>query len=185
MAVPSRQVCPFHSDEDVPGVRVNDDGTYEFTCPRTTSHPVVGTYTWMQAPEPPDLEGVSGLAAELGLDTELPAAIAQYPGRWVEYGVVEHAYAHATPDDFARLVERYGHTAIVAARYTASAFLAATLGQLSRTGTVLYHPGPATGRWKYNGQISWWALAPEPDWALRTSWEDLGLRTDHVPGSVE
>jgi hypothetical protein len=28
------------------------------------------------------------------------------------------------------------------------------LGALSKHGTVLYHLGPATGRWKYNGTIS-------------------------------
>lgn len=82
-------------------------------------------------------------------------------------------------------MERYGHTAIAAARYTASAFIAATLGHLSRTGHVLYHSGPATGRWSYNGQISWWALPPAPEWSDRTSWTDLELNTDYVSGSVE
>lgn len=181
MATP-RQVCPVHTDEDVAGVRINDEGTYEFTCPRRNGHRVEGPYTWMQAPEPPDLQAISGLAAELGLDVELPHVIGQHAGRWLEYGVVEHAYATANPRDFAALVERYGHTAIAASRYTASAFLAATLGHLSRTGHVLYHSGPATGRWKYNGQISWWAVAPEPDWASRVSWADLDLRPDYVPG---
>ncbi len=93
--------------------------------------------------------------------------------------------AQGNPQDFAQLVERYGHTAIAAARYTASAFLAATLGQLSRTGHVLYCSGPATGRWRYNQRISWWALALAPAWESRASWEDLDLRADYVPGSVE
>ena len=181
----TRQVCPFHSDEDVAGVRVNDEGTSEFTCSITKGQPVPGSYTWMQAPEPPDAESISGLAAELGLDVELPSAIASYAGRWVEYGVVEHAYATANPGDFAALVDRYGHTAIAPARYTASAFIAATLGHLSRTGAVLYHSGPATGRWSYNGQISWWAIAPEPARDNRTSWADLGLSASYVPGSIE
>jgi hypothetical protein len=128
---------------------------------------------------------LSGLAEELGLQVELPAVIAQYPGRWVEYGVVEATYAGANPKDFAALVERYGHTAIVATRYSASAFIAGTLGRLSRTGAVLFHPGPATGRWGYNGEISWWALAPGPGWDLRTSWEELGLSMDYVPGATE
>lgn len=179
------QICPFHTDEDVAGIRVNDEGTYEYTCPLTTGHPVPGRYTWMQAPEPPDTENMFGLASELGLEVELPSAIAQHPGRWVEYGVVEHAYATANPNDFVALVERYGHTALASARYTASAFIAATLGHLSRTGAVLYHSGTATGRWSYNGQISWWALEPEPNWDDRTSWADLGLTTHYVPGSAE
>jgi hypothetical protein len=183
--VTSRQFCPVHTDEDIAGVRLIDDGAYEFTCPRRDGHPVPGPYTWMQAAPPPDLKEISGLAAELGLDVELPHAIGQYPGRWVEYGVVEHAYATANPKDFAMLVERYGHTAIAGARYSASAFLASTLGNLSRTGHVLYHNGPATGRWDYNVEISWWALPPAPDWEDRSSWTDLGLHPDYVPGNVE
>lgn len=181
-----RQVCAFHADEDVPGTRL-PDGTHTFTCPRPTGHPVAGPYTWMQAPQPPDLPELTGLADELGLDVELPAAIARYPGRWVEYGVVEHAYATANPGDFARLVDRYSHTEIAGTRYSASAFLAATLGRLSGRGYVLYHHGPATGRWDYlrHQGVSWWAVTPAPDWERRISWADLGLGMGYVPGSTE
>lgn len=180
-----REVCHFHADEDVAGVRINDSGEHSFTCPRTTGHPVAGTYSWLVAPEPADLPGLSGLAQDLGLHVELPAVINLYPGRWVEYGVVEAAYALANPKDFGLLVERYGHTAIRAKRYTVSAFIAATLGRLSRSGDVLFHAGPATGRWDYNSQISWWSLAPGPDWKQRTSWLDLGKSMDYVPGNTE
>ena len=75
--------------------------------------------------------------------------------------------------------------AIVAKKYTASAFLARALGDLSRTGSTLFHPGKATGRWAYNTDISWWALAPEPEWSQRLSWEDTGLSMDYVPGNRE
>lgn len=180
-----RQVCPFHSDEDVVGKPFDDQGTSVFTCDRKTGHVVPGPYTWMQAPEPPDEQGLSGLADELRLDIELPAVIAGYRGRWIEYGVLEAAYAAAKPLDFAMLVERYGHTAIKETRYSASAFLAATLGHLSRRGYVLFHGGPATGRWRYNSQISWWALPPEPDWKQRISWAELGRSMNYVPGNTE
>lgn len=180
-----RQVCPLHVDEDVVGSPFGDQGTYVFTCDRKTGHVVPGPYTWMQAPEPPNEQGLSGLADELRLDIELPAAIAGYHGRWIEYGVLEAAYAAAKPGDFAMLVERYGHTAIKETRYSASAFLAATLGHLSRRGYVLFHDGPATGRWHYNSQISWWALTPEPNWQQRISWAELGQSMSHVPGNVE
>ncbi|SEB48272.1 hypothetical protein SAMN04489844_0242 [Nocardioides exalbidus] len=181
----NRQYCHFHADDDIAGVRLNDEGGYTFTCEHTSGHPQPGSYTWLQAPEPPDFPGLSGLADELGLQVELPAAIARNSGRWVEYGVVEAAYAEANPVDFARLVERYGHTAIKAKNYTASAFIAATLGRLSRSGDVLFHAGPATGRWDYNQQISWWALAPDPDWATRTSWQSLEMPMTYVPGATE
>lgn len=183
----SRQVCPFHADEDIQGVRTEDaTASVSFTCERTRGHPHGGPHSWLYVPEPDRLPGIDGYAAELGLATELPAAIAQYGGQWVEYGVAERAYALQCPGDFAAIVDRYGHTAIRAKKYTASAFLAGVLGVLSKRGTVLYHLGPATGRWKYNGTISWWAVPPTPDWeSARLSWTDSAQDTSYVPGSVE
>jgi hypothetical protein len=179
------QICHFHADEGVRGTVTGEDGMRTYTCPRTTGHPEPGPYTWLQAPPPPEVGEMGGLAAELGLAVELPAALADFRGRWVEYGVLEHAYAKANPEDFALLVERFGHTAIAAKRYTTSAYLARTLSDLSRTGSILFRWGPATGRWRYNSGTSWWTLAPEPDWSHRLSWEDTGLPMDYVPGNQE
>lgn len=181
----SMQICHFHGDEGVMGVPMGGEGLLKFTCSRGKGHPQPGPYTWVQAPPPPDPSTVGGLAAELGLAVELPAALAQFRGKWVEYGVVEHAYARAKPEDFALLVERFGHTAMAPKRYTASTYLARTLGDLSRTGSILFHWGPATGRWRYNSGTSWWALAPEPDWSQRLSWGDTGRSMDYVPGNQE
>jgi hypothetical protein len=188
MIVPiSRQVCPFHADEDIQGVLTKEATvSVSFTCERMRGHPNGGRHSWLYVPEPDGLPGIDGYAAELGLETELPAAIAQYRGQWVEYGVAERAYALQCPGDFAAIVDRYGHTAIRAKKYTASAFLAGVLGVLSKRGTVLYHLGPATGRWKYNGTISWWAVAPVPDWeSASLSWADSLQDMSYVPGSVE
>ena len=124
-----------------------------FTCTRSRGHPHQG-HTWLHVPQPDGLAGLDGYAAELRLATELLVAIAEYQGKWIEYGV-ERAYALRCPDDFATVVSRYGHTAVKAKQYIASAFLAGVLGVLSKQGAVLYHLGPATGRWKYNGTISW------------------------------
>ena len=179
------QVCHFHGDEGVAGVPVGTEGALEFTCPRTQGHPRPGTYSWVSYPPPPDDKLGSGLMAELGLATELPAVLKGHVGRWVEYGVVEHDYAAANPEDFARLVDRYGHTAVAAKKYTTSAFLALALGELSRRGTLLCRFGPATGRWSYNSQVSYWALPPEPTWDERLSWADSGLDVNYVPGSTE
>jgi hypothetical protein len=41
---------------------------------------------------PDGLPGIDGYAAELSLATELPAAIAQYRGKWIEYGVAERGW---------------------------------------------------------------------------------------------
>src|SRR3954454_22881718 len=103
-------VCPFHADEGIHGRRLHDEAKTEvFEC-RRQGHPRPGPWTWSFVPEPPHAAGVSGLAAELGLHLELPAALNSYPGQWVEYGLVERAYAQAHPEDFRRLVQRYGHT---------------------------------------------------------------------------
>ncbi len=72
------------------------------------------------------------------------------------------------------MVAQWGHTALDRGRaFTASAYLARTLGQLGRTGAVAYHPGPGTGRWSYNEDISWWSTAPPGDGAMRTAWVDV------------
>jgi hypothetical protein len=181
-----RQVCPFHADEDIRGVLTgSEDGSVSFTCTRSGGHPNGGPHAWLYVPQPDGLPGIDGYAAELGLATELPAAIAQYRGQWIEYGVAERAYALQCPADFAAIVIRYGHTAVSPKQYTTSAFLAGALGVLSKHGTVLYHLGPATGRWKYNGTISWWAVPPAPDWESgRLSWSDSGQDMSYVPGAV-
>jgi hypothetical protein len=47
---------------------------------------------------------LTGIAAELGLDVELPRVLAGFLGG-VEYGLVERAYAQRNPKDFAALVD--------------------------------------------------------------------------------
>ena len=175
------QVCPFHADEGTHGTPLQDEARTEmFECHRR-GHPRPGPWTWSSVPEPPNAAGVSGMAAELGLHLELPAAVATYGGRWVDYGLVERAYAQAHPNDFRRLLALYGHTHLAPSQYTASAYLARTLGELSRLGTVLFHPGRGTGRWSYNSDISYWAIPPEPDWDNRLTWHEAGAEIDYVP----
>jgi hypothetical protein len=180
----SVQVCPVHADESVSGEKLGD-GSVSYTCPLSRGHPESEPYTWLYVPpaEPPAV--LEGIAADLGLDVELPQVLGEFPGEWVEYGLVEYTYAQCNPKDFAFLVSRYGHTAIKASRYMVSSFLAGTLGILSTDGTVLVPPGPATGRWKYNHRISWWSLSPAPAWERRRSWESANPSMDYVPGSSE
>jgi hypothetical protein len=132
----SVQVCPVHADESVAGETLGD-GSVSYTCPRSRGHPEPGPYTWLHVPQPKGLPELTGIAAELGLDVELPRVLATFPEVWVEYGLVEYTYAQRNRKDFAALVDRYGHTAIKASRYTVSSFLAGTLGILSRDGMVL------------------------------------------------
>jgi hypothetical protein len=183
----SREVCPFHADDDVRGIPTGSgDGSLTFICDRAKGHPHGGPHSWLRVPDPPDVAGIDGFAAELGLATKLPAALVEYRGRWVEYGLVERSYALRCPDDFRAIVARFGHNELAQTPYTASAFLARTLGALGRTGAVLYHDGPATGRWSYNSRISWWSLSPMPDWdTSRLSWLESGLDISYLPSTVQ
>lgn len=182
----SFQVCPFHADEAVGGLPSGADGVLLYRCDRTRGHPDHRPWTWLSQSDLDGDDAGTGLVAELGLRVELTAALREYRDRWVEYGVVEHAYAVANPADFAFLVEKYGHTAVGLKRYTVSVFLAGALGQLARSGSLLLDYGmKATGRWSYNGPTSWWALPPAPDMEARLSWADTGLSMDYVPGNNE
>ncbi len=174
------QVCPFHADEGIHGVPLHDEAKTEVFACRRQGHPRPGPWIWSFVPEPPHAAGASGLAAALGLHVELPAALSSYPGQWVEYGLVERAYAQAHPEDFRKLVRRHGHTHLAPSQYTASAYLARTLGELSRRGNVLFRPGRGTGRWSYNSDISYWALPPEPNWDDRLSWEQAAVEVDYL-----
>lgn len=160
-------MCHFHADATPQGV-AQPDGSFAYSCDRTTGHPGDGTWSWIEVPAPQGADGLGGLAAELGLDVELPAAVASYGGDRVEYGLVERAYALARPDDFARLVAQYGHRSDnKKRRFTVSMFLAGCLGRLAKRGNVAFHDGPATEPWSHLPRVSWWAPATRPP-----SWSD-------------
>lgn len=110
----------------------------------------------------------------------MPAAIAALGEGWFEFGLVERSYAQRRPQDWARMIEQWGHTAISPRQYSASSYLAGTLGRLSRLGSVAYHPGRGTGRWSYNTDISWWSSAPPGTWDKRTAWVDAIGDSDHA-----
>lgn len=179
-------VCPFHSDEWSTGVK-QDDGTVAHTCTRP-NHPGGLDWSWLEVPPAPS-GGLSGLAEELGLATRLPEVVGALGSGWFEYGLVEREYARQDPAGFARMVEQWQHTALGDQQYSASSYLAGTLGRLSARGALAYHPGRGTGRWSYNASISWWATTAGP-WEARTSWADVvGNHRDpdpcwqYVPGS--
>jgi len=166
------------------GVHVSEEVGWSFTCNRR-GHPADGPYTWLRAPEPPALGELTGISAELGLDVALPAALKESRGTWVEYGILERAYALANPEDWAFLIARYGHTAVAAKRYTVSAFLGGVLGRLQGAGTIAGTMGAATGRWSYNGSTGYWALHPQSSISDKLSWADSSFTVAHVPGQTE
>ena len=180
-----RQVCPFHSSESYAGTPANDEaGTIVFVCPLTKGHPADGPWTWGYVPPPPGLPGIGDVAISFGLDTALPKTVASFSNRWVEYGVVEEAYARDNPADFAALVERYNHRALAGEgklSYSVSMFLASTLSRLTTQGSVALKFGPATGPWSYLSVVSYWAMPPARDWEDRLTAEAAGQSFDYLP----
>jgi hypothetical protein len=166
------RICPFHSDEMAHAKRLGD-GSVSYTCGLSRGHPGDAPWSWLVVPEPAEQPGLGELAEGLGLAVELPAALASLGDGWFEYGLVERAYAERQPDGFRLMVDQWGHTAIAKKQYTASAYVARILGNLSRHGEVAYRPGPGTGRWRYNDVISWWSMPPGGPWENRTSWESV------------
>lgn len=124
-------------------------------------------------PEPPEAQGLTGLAEELSLSAILPAVLRELGQGWWEYGLVERAYAAEDPRGWQQMVDRWSDTAIQPKRYTASSYLAGVLGRLSGAGFVAFHPGRGTGRWSYNSDISWWSTVPPGPWEHRTAWVDV------------
>lgn len=116
-------VCPFHTDEWSVGSHLGD-GSYAHVCERAEGHRGGVPWRWLDVPTPPDVPGLAGLAEELGLEHELPAAIEALGEGWFEYGLVERSYAERRPQDWARMVTQWGHTAIEGKQYTASSYLA-------------------------------------------------------------
>ena len=167
----SGMVCHFHTDEWSTGLSLGD-GTVQHVCDRTDGHPTAGPWMWLEVPSPPS-SGLAGLADELGLDQVLPAVLSSMGADWFEYGLVERAYADRDPEGFARMLAQWSHTALGPQQYSASTYLASTLGRLSKAGLVAYHPGHGTGRWSYNTDISWWSAVPAGPWEQRTSWQDV------------
>lgn len=124
----------------------------------------------------PDHDGTdaaaSGLMAELGVYRTLREAVGRGSGRWLEFGVVEHLYAHADPEAYQVLVERYGHGAIAAGERTASWMLGRALWVLKRRNEVLVKGMPhGTGRWDYLVPCHAWALPGISGNSTVVTWE--------------
>ena len=179
------QICPQHGSDEIVGRQISEPaGAFEYSCSRV-DHVVAGPLIWIEDPALAGVTGLSDVAVHYRLGHELPATLATFDGRWVEYGVLERAYALRCPQDFAALVAKYGHREVQPKDYTVSAFLAGTLGRLGRMSKVQYHSGSATGRWDYLPEVSWWAAPPAGDWTSGLSWAELRRRHEYIPGAPQ
>lgn len=81
----------------------------------------------------------------------------------LEYGIVEYRLRQRFPALFAAHVADRGHVLTGATVATASSVrFGVALGRLADSGDLVSVYGPATGAWKYNGQVTYWARPPKP-----------------------
>lgn len=170
------EICPRCAEDEYLRLTIDVDGSELLSCDNAAHEP----YTWKAHVDGPGKPARDGLGEELGLYDDLLELLV--PGEpIVEYGIVEHRYACAHPNEYAVLVARYGHRAIEPSRYTASKFIARALGILRSEGALYGRFVPATGRWDYLGQVSAWAV-PAPhvgDASEVLSWEEFA-RNDGI-----
>jgi hypothetical protein len=161
--------CPrCFSADDVVYQRL-PDRMVEYTC--SGRHDGAGSHIWLRSQSAavwtPDAN--DGVTDEL-LDPLLACVV---PGEsFVEYGVVEYRFRLARPDLFVAHVRDRGHVMLAPGQATASSVRFATaLGRLARSGELVSEYGPATGAWRYNSQVTYWARPPAPH-RPRVSWSD-------------
>lgn len=147
-----------------------DDVTYQrlpdravlYTCSR--DHGAAGPHTWVRSLK--DLAVPEDLAAEGVTDDLLdPLSSCLIDGEpYVEYGVVEFRLRERFPKLFLAHVRERGHVLLGPKAFTASSVrFGVALGRLAQSGELVSEYGPATGAWKYNSQITYWARPPAPE----------------------
>ena len=160
--------CPkcFTAD-DVQRPRRLPDGVLHHRC----ANPEHGDHEWFTT-----LDAIKPLSdVEEGVTDELlePLRHCVVPGEpFVEYGIVEHRLRTREPDLFAAHVAQQGHSMFGSRQCTASSVrFGVALGRLERLGTLVSFYGPATGAWRHNGQVTYWATNPHPD-QRRVTWAE-------------
>jgi len=151
------------------------DGEWVASCESDRHMP----YEWRPAGQSQS-QVQSGLSTHFGLGEELgiyDALLGCIHGGFAEYGVIEYRYSQDNPDDYATLVERYGHRALAPTQYSASVYLSRQLGQMWRDGRIAGRWAPATGYWAYNGQIGAYGPAGTPESAGCLSWAEFATST--------
>jgi len=176
MKLPPKQICQLCAfGDDHIAVSLTPDGTsWLFAC-SSPEHPTPHTWSSKIERYTPARDGI---CEELGLYDDLEQCVT--PGApWVEYGIVEHRYRLRRPDIyFGQLLDRYGHRAKAPKSFTLSALLAKCLGQLTQERVLIGRLGPATGYWRYNGQISYWARRPAPSESESMTWLAFASSTE-------
>ena len=152
--------CPrCFRDNDVSWQRLPDH-MIMYIC--SGGHGGSGPHPWVASQQSQVTEG----AAAEGVTDELlePLLACVVPGEpFAEYGVVEYRFRVAHPSLFRAHVREQSHVLTGKRLFTASGIrFGVALGRLARSGELLSRYGPATGAWAYNGQMTYWAVPPQP-----------------------
>ncbi|MDP9443750.1 MAG: hypothetical protein M3P83_05130 [Actinomycetota bacterium] len=132
-----------------------------YTC--SADHDGSGPHTFVRDRarlHAPAEEGAGGVTDDL-LD---PLLSCIEPGEpLLEYGIVEYRLRDRFPRLFQEHVAERGHVLTGATVATASGVrFGVALGRLAASGQLVSIYGPATGAWKYNGEVTYWARPPKP-----------------------
>lgn len=177
MASPPSRVCPLCASQDSfdPPVRLAD-GIWQFVC--RGPHAL---YVFDVQPSNDLAAYPEGLAADLGLYDDLPKCITDET-TYVEYGIVEYRYGLAHPKEYGQLVATYGRRSQGKGKtYTASAFIASTLGRIARDGVLRFEFGKGTGYWSYDDPISYWAPPGVNEPPNRLTWFEFATENGWKP----
>lgn len=174
--MPRPLVCPLcGTDDTVTVLETIDDETDQpqlvITC-RRHQPPYEHTIDDPDAPGGP-ASGSSNrregtLVHELGLYDKLTEIVEGFD-QPVEYGVIEHLFAHAHPDDYRRLHREFGQVKIDGSRrYSVTSYLSRLLGNLTRQNRVRHHDADGTGFWTH---VSAWSPTKAPPGGDILSWQ--------------
>jgi hypothetical protein len=114
-----------------------------------------------------------GIASELGLYEDL-ANLLEY-GKRLETAVVEYRYGIAHPENYSWMLDRWGHVTQGPRKYSTTAFIGSTLGQLTRMTNVAHKSGPSTAFFSYNSWVGYWTLEPVPSTIVDIGWTQFAL----------
>lgn len=177
------RTCPqhHHADDVVP--RLALEGMWEFTCDRS-DHAPPGPYTWVDTNDG-GTAGSTGAIRALGPLTGPLLDCLNAAEPWIEYGIVEWRFRKLVPKVFDELVQEHGHIVLnprATKGWTASAYLVNALVDLRREGRVDRIFGRATGPWRKQPEVSYWATPSNPRPTDRLSWDEFARQEAIDPG---
>lgn len=177
------RTCPACFRDDEVTYRPVPDGLVRYTC--AGRHDDGHEFIWEISREEARTRGDKAAA---GVTDELlePLLACVRPGDpYLEYGIIEYRLAQARPDLFVAHVRERGHVMLAPSRVTASnSRFIPTLVRLASYRQLVKKVGRATGAWRYNNTISYWARPDTPTSSM-LSWEGFCAQLGRNPQWTE